>query len=183
MTRTRPTVRPASASISATTGRSLRRLVGVVGVAAIAVTACGSDSSSDEPDAADVEDAVEQVLEDPTGASDPDEGDAAAAAAEIDLTPVSECIAAADIVVAPTSYSQNFLDEQGILASLDLGAMGIEFGGGQLFYFDSVERADEQVVNFSAGSDEAIRQSETIVVRYASAVQDEAADAVLACAT
>jgi hypothetical protein len=161
-------------------------VIGLVGVAALALAACGSDSSSDTPSADDVDEAVDQVVSDPTddaGSSESADGDTTETAQSVDLAPIVSCIEAADIVTAPTTFGDDFLAEQGIVAALGLGAMGIEFGGGSLYFFETVERAEEQAANFVAVGDDAVVRDGTVVVQYASAVQDEAAAIVLDCAT
>lgn len=144
---------------------------------ALIVGACGSGSD----DAEVAEEATSQ--ESSTSSSEAGEGASPQPqSTAIDLTTVSACIAAADIVVAPTSYSAGYLSEQQIAATLDLGALGNEFGGGQLFVFETVARADEMYAILSDDTDAAVRQDGATLLEYRSAVQDEAADIVMACA-
>ncbi len=161
----------------AMSGRTRRWAFGLVLILlVVAASACGG---SDDATSSAAEPASASLEADESGDDDP----ASVASNSIDLTAVSDCIAAADIVVAPTSYSDAYLAEQGIAATLDLGALGVEFGGGQLFVFESVERAEEMAASFAAVGDAAVRQDGATVVQYASAVQDEAADIVMACAS
>jgi len=173
--------------------RARRRLAAVIGAGALALAACGSsdddadsDTGAEEVDesaeASDTSD-VETESGDENGEAGDDADDAGDAASSVDLAPVIECIEAADIVTAPTTFGDDFLAEQGIVAALGLGAMGNEFGGGSLYYFESAERAEEQAANFAAVAEDAVVQDGVVVVQYASAVQDEAAGIVLGCAT
>lgn len=163
--------------------RPAHRLIAAVGVGALVLAACGSsdDADSDAAESESVESAAPVDADADTG--DASEGSDDSATATVDLAPVIECIEAADIVTAPTTFNDDFLTEQGIVAALGLGAMGNEFGGGSLYYFESAERAEEQAANFSAATEEAVVQDGVVVVQYASAVQDEAAEIVIGCAT
>lgn len=178
-----------STSTHAPAQRARRRLVAAVGVAALTLAACGSsDDAASDAGAEEVDESTEAPdtaeAETESGAEGGDAGDdGSAAASTVDLAPVTECIEAADIVTAPTTFGDDFLAEQGIVAALGLGAMGNEFGGGSLYYFESAERAEEQAANFAAVGEDAVVQEGVVVVQYASAVQDEAAEIVLGCAT
>lgn len=166
--------------------RTRRRLVAVIGAAALTLAACGSSDDADSDTSAEEVDESAEASDAETESGD-ESGDAgddtSAAESTVDLAPVTECIEAADIVTAPTTFGDDFLAEQGIVAALGLGAMGNEFGGGSLYYFESAERAEEQAANFAAVGEDAVVQEGVVVVQYASAVQDEAAEIVLGCAS
>lgn len=169
-----PVVRPSRSP------RGVANLAGILlAVLVLAMSACGGSDGDDAPTAS--------ASESSSTSDTSDAGDDAAEAApapSLDLTPISDCIAAADIVVAPTAFSQNFMDEQGLAGVLDLGALGIEFGGGQVFFYETQEGADQKVATLEAGgTEDAVLQEGTVVVQYASAVQDEAAALVMGCAT
>lgn len=165
--------RQRTARLRAARGTARRSIAGVVAVMALVGSACGGDSDGAEP-ASNEADSV-------TTDSAATEAADAPAAPSIDLDAVSACIDAAGIVVAPSSYSEAFMEEQNIVAALALGAMGNEFGGGTLFYLDSESRAAEVVANLGQDGEELVQQNGVQVLQYNSAVQDEVAGVVFGC--
>lgn len=176
---------PRTTSSVPTPAAGRRRSVAAVLLSALlvlALGACGGDSDGDDSAATTSSDqSSSSAGSDDSGNSD-DSGDSdESAAPALDLAPISDCIAAGDIVVAPTTFSEAFMSEQQLAGVLDLGALGIEFGGGQLFFYETVELADAKYAQLSDGTDAAVRQDGTAVLEYRSGVQEEAADIVMGC--
>lgn len=161
--------------------KRLRRSAAAVFMACvmIALAACGG---SDDDGGSNIATASTNDTTSIESSESADTAESAAPAETVDLTPISDCIAAADIVVAPTTLSDNFLAEQGLAGALDLGAMGIEFGGGRLYIYQDAAGAEQKLAEWAdLDRDSVARQEGVALVDYQSAVADEAIDAILAC--
>jgi len=110
-------------------------------------------------------------------------GDDSPGASAEGLATVSDCIADAGVTVAPTSLSQSFMDEHGIVGALDLGPRGSDVGGGELLFFESSGKADSYFIDLTGtGTAAALRQKDAVVLEYESDVASEVAELVMGCA-
>lgn len=110
-------------------------------------------------------------------------GDDSPGASAEGLATVSDCIADAGVTVAPTSLSQSFMDEHGIVGALDLGPRGSDLGGGDLLFFESSGKADSFFIDLTgSGTAAALRQKDSVVIEYESDVASEVAELVMGCA-